>query len=61
MVYDMAWRARNGVWYGLVRTAWYIVWPGGHGRIYAMAWLASHGIWHDLFWGRFSTFTVIVC
>ena len=25
--------------------AWYMVLPGGHGRIYSMAW---HGIWHCL-------------
>ena len=42
----MAWRTRHGIWYGLPGMAWYMVLPGGHGRVYGMAWRAYHGIWH---------------
>ena len=28
MVYAMAWRASNGIWYGLADIALYMVWPG---------------------------------
>ena len=48
MVYGMAWRALHGIWYGLPGTAWYTVWPGGHGTIYGMAWRAWHGICYGL-------------
>ena len=48
MVYGMAWQARNGIWYGLVGMAIYMVWLGGHGMVYAMVWQASHGIWYGL-------------
>ena len=53
MVYGMAWLAwhgmkygqagymvrpsRHDIWYGLVRKAWYIVWPSGHRMVYGMA------------------------
>ena len=45
---DMIWRARNGVWCGLMGTTCYMVWPCGNGMVYAMAWRASHGIWYGL-------------
>ena len=38
MVYDMAWRARHDIWYGLAAIASYMVWPGGHHMVYGMAW-----------------------
>ena len=43
LLYGMAWRARNGVLYGLVGTVGYLVWPSVHGKVYAMAWKASQG------------------
>ena len=46
--YGMAWRARNGVLYGLVGTVGYMVWPGIHSMVYATAWWASQGIWYGL-------------
>ena len=38
----------HGIWYGLLGMAWYVVWPGGHGRTYGMAWRTWHGIWYGL-------------
>ena len=43
LLYGMAWRARNGVLYGLVGTVGYLVWPSVHGKVYTMAWKASQG------------------
>ena len=53
-VYVMAWRAKNGVWYGLVARhdiwyglaamAWYMRWPGRHHMVYGMA-LGCHMVW----------------
>ena len=28
--------------------AWYMVWPGGHGKGYGNAWRASHGVWYGM-------------
>ena len=52
IVYGTAWQAwhgiwyclgaRNGVLYGLLGTACYLVWPGSHGMVYVMAWQASY-------------------
>ena len=44
MVYDIAWRACHGIWYGLEKygmvycMAWHIVWLGRHGMVYDDAW-----------------------
>ena len=57
--YDLAGIARpsgHGMWYGLVNTARYMVWPVGYrmvwyGRnrmVYGMAW---HGVWHGIWYG----------
>ena len=41
MVYGMAWRTSQGIWYGLAAS-------DSHGMVYAMAWRASHDIWPGL-------------
>ena len=43
----MAYPVWHGIWCGLACLAWYMVWPGKHGRVYGMYLRA----WHDICYG----------
>ena len=37
IVNGIAWRDRDGIWFGLASMTWHMIWTCGHGMVYAVA------------------------